>query len=142
MDVLSTMKVMLHGIERRADGLMCLTVAIGNESPRSYLASFDGSHDGCESSETDEELFFALSDLAFKRFGNCVVYQMEVMGILGAFDRGEQLPEMPVQLGTTSFCTLRPNLLRLAWNKFKVLLWRMGIYRPKSWIHPDYRNVE
>ena len=90
---------------------------------------------------TDEELFFALSNTAHKRFGNCAVYQMELIGILGAFDRGEKLPQMPVQLGTTPFGDeFRPRYWRKIWNKFKILLYKIGILHPKVWVHPDYRR--
>ena len=78
------MRVVLHNIERRDNGLIELTVAFGGEPPKQYSAAYDGSHDNYKFGSTDDELFFALSELAHKRFGNCVVYQMELMGILSS----------------------------------------------------------
>jgi hypothetical protein len=121
------MKIVLHSIERRDDGLIDLAVSLGDYSPKTYSASYAGSQDNHKLGGTCEDLFFVLSHHAHERFGNCAVYQMELMGILGAFDRGEQLPEMPAQLGTTSFCTLRPNVLLLARDKLTNLLYRMGM---------------
>ena len=135
------MKVVLHNIERRDDGLVELTVRVGGDPPKQYSASYDGSRENDKFGGTDQELFFALSDLAHRRYGNCAVYQMELMGILGALDRGDDLPKLPVTLGTTSFCTLLPSRMRVVWNKFKIRLYEIGLYRPKVWGHPDYRNV-
>ena len=81
-----------------------------------------------------------LSDVAHERFGNCVVYQMELMGILSAFAIGEDLPKLPATLGTTSFCTLKPGPARILWNKLWILLNRMGLYHPRVGVHPDYQS--
>ena len=135
------MNVVLHRIERRDDGLIDLLVGFGKDSPKTYSATFDASHNGYTFGDTNEELFFELSDLAHKRFGNSAVYQMELMGILGALERGERLPKLPATFGTTRFCTLRPSLVRVAWNKFTILLCWIGILRPKMWVHADYRDA-
>jgi hypothetical protein len=88
----------------------------------------------------DYKLFMLLSELAFERFGNCIVYQMELMGIISAFVRDGTLPELPATLGTTRFCTLKPGTMRIVWNKLWILLRKMGVYHPSVWIHPDYRK--
>ena len=136
----SEMKVLLHSIERRDDGNMDVMVSFGADSPKTYFASYDGSDEKHKVGGTDQELFMMLSDTAHKRFGNCAVYQMELMLILGAFDRGGKLPELPARLGTTAFCELKPSRLRIAWNKLLILLMKLGIRRPNVWVHPDYRN--
>ncbi len=135
------MKVVLHRITKREDGLIDLAVSFGNDPPRDYLASYDGSDDKCKVGSSDEELFVALWDLAHKRFGNCAVYQMELMGILRAFNDGAELPELPAEFGTTSFCWLRPGRLRIVWNKLMNLLYKLRVLRPRIWVHPDYDNA-
>jgi len=116
---------------------------MGNDPPKEYSASFDGSTEGFKYTGCDEELFFALSDTALKRYGNCAVYQAELMGILGAFDRGEHLPEFPIELGTSPFGSeFRPGFLRIMRNKLWRVLFKLGIVRPRAWVHPEYRNDE
>ena len=80
-----------------------------------------------------------LSDLACQRFGNCTVYQMELMGIIAAFATDEDVPVLPATLGTTRFCRLKPGRTRTLWNKVWILLYRVGLYHPRVWTHPDYR---
>jgi hypothetical protein len=121
------MKIVLHSIERRDDGLIDLALSFGDSATQTFSASYAGSQDDHKLGFTCDSLFLRLFHFAHERFGNCAVYQMELIGILGAFDRGEQLPEMPAQLGTTSFCTLRPNVLRLARDKLTNLLYEMGM---------------
>lgn len=135
------MKVVLHDITKREGGLIDLAVSFGNDPPSSYRTSYDGSDDKYKFGGTDEELFMALSDLAHKRFGNCAVYQMELMGILGAFNDGDCLPELPAEFGTTAFCTLRPSRFRIVWNRLKILLYRIKVLRPRIWVHADYKNT-
>ena len=124
------MKVILHSIERREDGLIDLEVSLGNDQAKNYQASFDGSDEKYRCAIMDHTLFMSLSNLAHKRFGNCVVYQMELMGIIGAFDKGDDLPPLPAELGTTSFCTFKLNPLQILWKKFLGVLWNWGIRRP------------
>lgn len=135
------MKVVLHGITKRENGLISLAVSFGNDPPNDYRASYDGVDDKYKFGSIDEELFMVLSDRAHNRFGNCAVYQMELMGILGAFHDGDKLPELPAELGTTRFCTLRPSRLRIAWNKFKSLLYHLKMLRPRTSVYPNNKNT-
>ncbi|HQR43096.1 MAG TPA: hypothetical protein PLX97_10445, partial [Gemmatales bacterium] len=50
---------------------------------------------------------------------------MELQGILGAVHKGEPIPPLPIELGTTSFGLKRPGLLQIALNKIKrkLILW-------------------
>lgn len=125
------MKVVLHKITKCEDGLIDLVVSIGNDPPKTHRTSYDGSNDKYIFASTDEELFMSLSDLAHKRFGNCAVYQMELMGILGAFTGGDETPDLPAEFGTTAFCTLRPGRLRIVWNKLRILLYKTGLLQPR-----------
>ena len=104
-----------------------MLVSCGAEPPRVFLAAFDGADPKYTFCSMDQELFMLLSDLAHKRFGNCVVYQMELMGIISAFATDEDLPRLPATLGTTRFCTLKPGAMRIMWNKLWIVLSRMGL---------------
>ena len=130
------MDATLHDMRRADDGLIELTVALGTAPPRVFRATYDGSHPGYVFCNLDQELFMALSDMAFRRFGNCAVFQHELMKLIGAFCAGAALPTMPVALGTTDFCTLKPSPSRVLWNKFWILLRRLGLYRPRTYSVP------
>jgi hypothetical protein len=134
------MKVVLHELLKRDDGAIQLLVSFGAEAPRAFLAVYDGADPKYRFCSVDQELFMRLSDLAHKRFGNCTVYQWELMGIISAFAAAEQLPVLPATLGTTSFCTLKPGPMRVLWNKMWILLARMGLYHPRVWVHADYQS--
>ena len=127
------MKVVLHQLLKHDDGAIQLLVSFGGESPRTYFASYDGTDPKFRHHSVDEELFMRLSDLAYRRFGNCAVYQMELMGILGEFESDVGLPALPAILGTTPFCTLKPSTARIAWNKLWIQLHRIGWYHPAVW---------
>ena len=120
------MTVALHKIAKDYAGLLQLTVSVGHGPIKTYKATYDDSDDKCTLFLFDQELFMLLSDLAFRRFGNCVVYQHELFGIIKAFWYGRPLPPLPAELGTTSFCTLKPSAARIIWNKFRNFLcqWR------------------
>jgi hypothetical protein len=133
------MNVVLHELSRRDDGAIQLLVSCGADPPRVFLATYDCADPTCKYCQLDEGLFMLLSELAHERFGNCVVYQMELMDIISAFARDEDLPRLPAALGTTSFCTLKPGTMRILWNKLWILLYKMGLYHPEVWTHPDYR---
>jgi hypothetical protein len=134
------MNVILHQISWRDDGTIELLVSCGNDPPRVFLAAYEGlpKYQCCS---LDEELFMRLSDLAHRRYGNCIVYQMELMGIVDAFAKSKELPGLPATLGTTRFCTFKPGRLGVLWNKSWILLYRLGLYHPRVWVHPDYQNL-
>lgn len=84
-------------------GCVRMSVQFGDEPVKSYLGDYDGSDPKFVWSNVDQELFMRLSDLALKRFCNCGIYQMELMGIIGAFILGKSIPAFPIELGTTDF---------------------------------------
>jgi hypothetical protein len=134
------MKVVLHELSKRDDGLIQLLISFDAERAVAFLATYDGTDSKYKLCSVDQELFMRLSDLAHKQFGNCAVYQMELMGIIAAFETNEDLPILPATLGTTSFCTLKPGRTRVLWNKLLILLHRMGLYHPQVWTHPDFEK--
>jgi hypothetical protein len=128
------MKVALHQLSKCDDGAIRLRISFGAQPARTYLAAYDGADPKYKFCSVDQELFMELSNLAHKRYGNCAVYQMELMGIIAAFEKAEGLPALPATLGTTRFCTLKPGAVRIRWNKFWILLYRIGLYRPAVWV--------
>ena len=127
------MDAILHVIQRADDGLLHLTLSLVAQPPRVFRGSHDGFTPAC--AVVDQELFMALSDMAFRRYGNCAVYQFELMKLMGAFLAGETLPPMPIALGTSRFCTLKPSRARVALNKLRIFLRRFGLYRSRVHIN-------
>jgi hypothetical protein len=125
------MKAVLHELLKRDDGAIQLLVSFGDEPAQVFCATYDGADPKYKFCSVDEELFMRLSNLAHERFGNCAIYQMELMGIIIAFTKSEELPALPATLGTTRFCTLKPGKMRILWNKFWILLYRIGLYHPR-----------
>ena len=136
------MKVLLHKITIREAGRFDFTVSFGGRPVKEFCACYDDSDEKSELWGTDEELFMALSELALKRFGNCAVYQMELVGILRAVEDGDKLPELPIEFGTTQYCTLRPSRWRSIWNHLAILLGRLKSLRQRIWKSPGGKNVE
>lgn len=136
----TSMQAILHNISRDEDGLR-VTVSLGSQPPRVFRAAYDDSDLGLTFGTLEQELFLTLSNMAYRRFGNCAVYQAELMKLLGAYAKGEELPSMPLVLGTTSFCTLRPSWLRIVWNKVWIFLRCVGLYRPRDYIAPPGGRV-
>src|SRR5688572_9043845 len=128
----------LHDSRCSEDGCIQLTVSLGSQPSRSFHATYDASDPRCVVCTLEHELFMALSNLAFRRFGNCIVYQHELIQLIGAFcTAADSLPSLPVTLGTTNFCTLKPSRGCIAWNKFWILLRRLGLYRPRDYVAGD-----
>ena len=73
-------------------------VAIGNERARDYRATYERHGPNMAYGTVEQELFMALSDLAYCQFGNCAVYHNELMKLTGAFCDGKKLPTMPFAL--------------------------------------------
>lgn len=115
-------------------GRVRMSVQFGNEPAKSYLGDYDGSDPKFVWSNVEQELFMRLSDLAMKRFCNCAIYQMELMGIIGAFVSGKSIPAFPIELGTTSFGMPRPSNARIFFDRM-----RGPFYR--AWYWWKYRHI-
>ena len=96
-----------------------MSVQFGDEPLKSYLGDYDGSDPKYVWSSVEEELFMRLSDLAAKRYCNCAMYQMELVGIIGAFVSGKSIPAFPIELGTTNFGMSRPSNVRIFLNRMR-----------------------
>ena len=114
------MRVFLHSMtpEPEADRVR-MSIQFGDEPVKSYLGDYDGSDSKFVWSNVEQELFMHLSDLALKRYCNCAIYQMELMGIIGAFVSGQTLPAFPIELGTTSFGMSRPSSVRIFFDRMR-----------------------
>ena len=87
------MRVLLKNMIRDSEaGRVRMTVQFGEESPKDFLGDFDGANADYKTCNVDQELFMRLSDLAMMRFCNCAIYQMELMGLIGAFLWGQPIP--------------------------------------------------
>lgn len=96
-----------------------MRVKIGDEPEKAFLGDYDGSNEKSVFCNIEEELFMRLSDLAVARYCNCGIYQMELMGIIGAFVEGKDLPPLPIELGTTEFGFRRPSAARIAFARLR-----------------------
>ena len=136
----------LHNIEHDQDAsAVRVNVSFGRAEPSRYLASYDDSDSRTTCCNVEPELFMALSNFAQKRFGDCSIYQMELMAIIGAFTHGELDLELPASLGTPKYCVHKPSVFGAVWNiiagRFTVAMWKIGINRPKPWIATKNERV-
>ncbi|MAJ46225.1 MAG: hypothetical protein CMJ57_02725 [Planctomycetaceae bacterium] len=87
----------------------------------------------------------SLSNIAHSKYAKCTVFQIELMEIIKAFLKQEFDLELPVKLGTTKYCTLKPSLLGIAYNKCRyyltTFLWKIGVNRPNRMIAPKRDNA-
>jgi len=100
-------------------GRVRMSVQFGDEPAKSFLGDYDGSDPKFVSSNVEQELFMRLSDLAMKRYCNCAIYQMELMGIIGAFVSDKIMPAFPIELGTTDFGMSRPSNARIFFDRVR-----------------------
>ena len=110
------MHVILESIAIESErGSVMLAVRVGDEPAKKYLVQ----HDDPNSLIIEHELFMHLSDLAATRYCNCLIYQVELIGIIKAFLSSERLPPFPVELGTTSFGIARPTSTKIYFNRLR-----------------------
>ena len=132
------MNVILSNIERQVDDpfSFSVTISFGDSAAVEYRASYDDSDSRARFCNVEPELFMELSDLAHKRFGDCTIYQIELMSIIGAFASGDLDLALPAQLGATQYCWLKPTYAKVLLNKlsywFTMIKWRLGIDRPRK----------
>jgi hypothetical protein len=114
------MRVLLHSMTREPEaGRVRMSVQFGDEPLKSYLGDYDASDPKFVCGNVEQELFMRLSDLAMKRYCNCVIYQMELMDIIGAFVSGKGIPAFPIELGTTNFGMSRPSNTRIFFARIR-----------------------
>jgi hypothetical protein len=131
------MRVTLHSIAETPDQQKVhVSVAFGNNAPSRYLADYDDSDPKIKCCNVEPELFMALSNASYKQFGDCTLYQIELMAVVGAFVRKELDIKLPAILGSTKYCGKIPTVWRVMWNKivgrFTITMWKLGINRPKA----------
>jgi hypothetical protein len=116
----NTMRVVLQNITKEPEqGRVRITIQFGDEPPKQFLGSYDGGDEKYKFCTVEQELFMRLSDLATRKYCNCAVYQMELMGIIGAFVSGQQIPPFPIELGMTAFGFKRPSQARILFDRVR-----------------------
>jgi hypothetical protein len=114
------MRILLQSITQQAEkGSVRMTVQFGDEPIKEFFGAYDGRDEKYKLCSVEDELFMRLSDLAMKRYANCVIYQMELMAIIGAFVSGQAIPRFPIELGTTSLGMRRPSNAKIFFNRTK-----------------------
>lgn len=135
------MRVLLTSLDKEPEpGRVRMNVKIGDEPERTFLGDYDGSDEKYKFCTVEEELFMRLSDLALARYCNCAIYQMELMGIIGAFVEGKGIPPLPIELGTTGFGFKRPSAARIVFDRLRrpfLLAWYWW-----KWRHERRGNLE
>ncbi|MEM8671796.1 MAG: hypothetical protein AAGG48_30035 [Planctomycetota bacterium] len=111
-----------------------MEVSLRGNAPSRFAASIDDSNSDAVSCNIESELFFALSEAGNAKFGDCSVYQIELMSIIKAFAKDELDLALPATLGTTDYCWKKPSLLCAIWNKLvgrlTMMVWKLGVKRP------------
>jgi hypothetical protein len=129
------MRILLHNMTREPEaGRVRMSVQFGDEPVKSYFGDYEGSDPKFVWSNVAQELFMRLSDLAVKRYCNCAIYQIELMGIIGAFVSSKSIPAFPIELGTTSFGMSRPSNTKIFCDRV-----RRPFYRAWGWW--KYRHI-
>ena len=116
-----------------------LSVSIGDASPRIYRVSHR--HYEKEGNLNPAKIWFFedlltdLTKLGNRGFVNNWIYQKEMWLLLEAFDAGETMPDLPVELGTTRFWR-PPGILRILRNRIMMrFFWRRGLFLPPVFSH-------
>jgi hypothetical protein len=119
------MSVFIESISKTSESRrLLLAVRVDSEATRIYQAEYDDSKEGFKSCTVEQELFMRLSNLAHKRYCNCAIYQMEMMGIVAAFVQAKTIPEFPIELGTTKFGLRRPSKLKICFDRLRSPFYR------------------
>jgi len=100
-------------------GRIRMTVQFGGEPPKEFLGEYKQCDEKYSFCNLEQELFMRLSDLAVRKYCNCAIYQMELMGIIIAFLSDQTIPSFPIELGTTDFGIPRPSRTRIFFNRIK-----------------------
>jgi hypothetical protein len=98
------MDIILNSITKRSEaGAFDLSIVVGSEPAKNYRATYEVTAPKSKLFTIEPEVARRLDDLARERYGNPAKYVVELMGILGAFSRGDSIPQLPAKLGTTTF---------------------------------------
>ncbi len=98
------MDIILHSITKRPEtGVFDLSISFGDEPAKNYRASYEAVNSKTNFCNPGQELALRLDDLSRRRYHNPAKYGVELMEIIGAFSRGDSIPQLPAKLGATSF---------------------------------------
>jgi hypothetical protein len=129
------MRGTLHSIVRRPEPHSFeLSVSIGDAPPKTYRVSYkhhdkDGDMSAANLWDTGE-LLTHLTRLGDRGWVDNWFYEYEMILLLHAFDRGEAMPDLPVELGMTRFWK-PPGMLRIIRTKVMRFFWRRGLFQKR-----------
>ncbi len=127
------MRGTLHNIERGPEPhTFEVTVSIGDAPARTYRVSYkhyeqEGNMSSAKVWDTGN-LLSRITELGDRGMVNNWFYEHEMMLLLHAFDRGETMPQLPVELGTTRFWK-PPGIFKILRSKILRFLWRHGLFQ-------------
>lgn len=125
------MRGILHSITRTPEAhTFEVSIAIGNTPPQTDRVSCEHhAASGNLSAATiwnTGELLSRLTKLGDRGLVPNWFYELEMIHLLQAFDRGEPMPQLPVELGTTRFWK-PPGTLRVLQTRIMQFFWRRGL---------------
>jgi|KBSMisStandDraft_5_1062788.scaffolds.fasta_scaffold240704_1 hypothetical protein len=126
------MRGTLHSITRRPEpNAFDVSVSIGEGPPETHRVSYvhhpkEGDMSAAIAWDTGE-LLSRLTTLGDRGLVDNFFYELEMIYLLHAFDRGEAMPALPVELGTTRFWK-PPGIIRIFRNKLRRFFWRRGFF--------------
>ena len=126
----TAMRGILRNISRSEEpNAFDVSVSIGDETPKTYRVTYERSEERGQRyiCWNDGGLLLAITKLGDRGLVDNWFYEHEIMLILFAFERGEPIPRLPVELGTTSFWR-PPSLFRIFRNRIMRFLHRRGLF--------------
>ena len=124
------MRGILHSIVRTAEpNIFDVVFSIGDEPAEHFRVSYTRSEERGQKyiSWDSGDLLSRITKLGDRGLVDNWFYEHEMMLILFAFEKGEPIPQLPVELGTTKFWR-PPSLSRILWNRIRRFFWRHGMF--------------
>ena len=130
VNVHTTMRGVLHNITKKPEpNVFDVVFSVGDEPPEHFRVSYERSEERGQKyiCWDDGGLLPRITKLGDRGLVDNWFYENEMMHILFAFERGEAIPQLPVELGTTSFWK-PPSIFRILWNRIRRFFWRRGLF--------------
>ena len=124
------MRGVLHNIVKTTEpDVFDVVFSVGDEAPEHFRVSCKCSEERGQNyvSWNDGGLLARITKLGSRGLVDNCFYEYEMMHILFAFERGEAMPRLPIELGTSRFWR-PPSLGRILWNKCRRLFWRYELF--------------
>jgi hypothetical protein len=96
------MDVILHSITKTSEtDLFDFSISFGSEPAKNYRAFYEVINPKSNFCRIEGDILKRLAELSRQRYHNEVKYRVELVQIIGAFSRGDSLPQMPATLAGT-----------------------------------------